>query len=62
VGTIELFLLAMGILFGGTEDAWDVADMVLAVSVAVEGDVTRDGEGDVMERDVTGGDLRGRMG
>lgn len=57
-----LFLLAMGILFGGAEDAWDTDDMVLAVSAATDGDLIEEMVGEVMDCVVTYGDLSDRTG
>lgn len=51
-----LLLLAMGILFGGAEEAWDMEDMVLAVSAVIEGE-RMDDPGDVIDWVVIDGDF-----
>lgn len=46
---ILLVRLAMGILFGGAEDAWEMDEIVLAVSAAIDGDLIDDIDGDVTD-------------
>jgi len=57
-----LFLLAMGILFGGADDAWDIDDIVLAVSAATDGDLIEETVGEVIDCAATDGDLSDRIG
>jgi hypothetical protein len=61
-GMILLLLLAIATLFGGADDAWDSDDIVLAVSVAIDGLLIDDMLGDVTDCVCIEGDLRGRMG
>lgn len=56
-----LFLLAMGTFFDGAEDAWDIDEIVLAVSAAIDGDLIDD-TGDNIGCVVTDGDLIGCIG
>jgi hypothetical protein len=56
-------LLAMGTLLGGgTDDACDIDDIVLAVSAAMEGDLIDDTVGEVMDCDAIDGVLIGCTG
>jgi hypothetical protein len=61
-GIMLLLLLAMATFFGGADDAWDIDDIVLAVSAAIDGDLIEDAVGDVMDCVVTDGDFNGRIG
>ena len=45
----------------GADEAWDIDEMVLAVSAVIEGDLIDD-TGDAIECDVTDGDFTGRIG
>jgi hypothetical protein len=56
-----LLLLEMGIFFGGADDAWDIDDMVLAVSAAMDGDRIDD-TGDVIDCVAFEGDFKGCIG
>lgn len=57
-----LLLLAMAILFGGADDAWDIDDMVLAESAVMDDDLMEEAVGDVMDCVVVDGVLTGRIG
>jgi len=58
-----LLLLAMATLFGGgADDACDIEEIVLALSVAIDGDLIEDTVGDVIDCVATDGDFKGRMG
>jgi hypothetical protein len=56
-----LLLLEMGIFFGGAEDAWDIDDIVLAVSAAMDGD-RNDDIGDVIDCVAMEDDSKGCIG
>jgi hypothetical protein len=60
-GAILLLLLAIGIFFCGCVDAWDIDDIVLAVSAAIDGD-RNDDTGEAIDCVAMDGDLRGRIG
>ena len=49
LGEMLLPRLAMGTLFGGTDDPYDIDDIVLAVSAAMEGDLIEDAVGEVID-------------
>lgn len=49
VVAILLVRLAMGILLGGADDAYEMDEIVLAVSAAIEGDRIDETEGDVTD-------------
>jgi hypothetical protein len=48
-GTILLLLLAMATLFGGADEAWDIDEIVLAVSAAIDGLLIDERDGDVTD-------------
>jgi hypothetical protein len=56
-----LLLLEIGIFFGGAEDAWDIEDIVLAVSATMDGD-RNDDIGDVIDCVAMEGDFKGCIG
>lgn len=49
LGAMLLPLLAMGTLLGGMDEPYDIDDMVLAVSAAMEGDLMEDTVGEVID-------------
>jgi hypothetical protein len=61
-GMILLLLLAMATFFGGADDAWDIDDIVLAVSAAIDGDFIGNMLGDVTYCVCIDGDFCSRMG
>lgn len=62
VVTMLLLLLEMATLFGGADEAYDLDDIVLAVSAAIDNDLMEDVVGDMTDCDAVEGDWSGPVG
>ena len=60
-GAILLLLREMAIFLGGADEVWDIVEMVLAVSAAIDGD-RRGDMGDVIDCVEIDGDFKGLIG